>query len=64
MKHTTISFSQRESRLQRENNITTKSTKDTTGNQIEKNFVIFVYFVVAKIYNVLQDPRLPLRASS
>ena len=29
-----------------------------------KNFVIFVYFVVDKFYNLLQEPNLPLRASS
>ena len=45
-------------------NITTKGTKDTKGNQIENNFVIFVYFVVDKFYSVLQYPKLPLRASS
>jgi len=33
-------------------NITTKSTKDTEGNLIEKNFVIFVYFVVDKYYHM------------
>ena len=27
-----------------------------------KNFVIFVYFVVDKFYNLLQEPSLPLRA--
>ncbi len=44
-------------------NITTKSTKDTKYNQINKNFVIFVYFVVDKFYIVLQEPSLPLRGS-
>jgi len=40
------------------------TTKDTKGNQLENNFVIFVYFVVDKFYRVLQYPKLPLRASS
>ncbi len=41
-----------------------RETTDTKWNLILKFFVIFVYFVVNKFYNVLQDPRLPLRASS
>jgi hypothetical protein len=45
-------------------NFTTKGTKDTKGIQIEKNFVIFEYFVVDKFYNMLREPSLPLRASS
>ncbi len=42
-------------------NITTKGTKDTKGNQLENNFV---YFVVDKFCSVLQYPKLPLKASS
>ncbi len=58
-------FSEKEGSLEKEKNITTKSTKDTKGNKIEKNFVIFVYFVVDEIYNVslaleLQDCRKQL----
>ena len=34
----------------------------TKGNQIDKLFVIFVCFVVDKLYNVLVEPRLPLRS--
>ncbi len=41
-----------------------RETADTKWDLILKFFVIFVYFVVNKFYNVLQDPRLPLRASS
>ncbi len=42
-------------------NITTKNTKDTKGNQVIKNFVIFVYFVVNKFYSVLKELSLPLK---
>ncbi len=45
-------------------NITTKGRKNTMGNQIENNFVIFVYFEVDKFYSVLQYPNLPLRSWS
>ncbi len=41
-----------------------RETTDTKWNLILKFFVIFLYFVVNKFYNVLPDPRLPLRASS
>ncbi len=34
------------------------------GNQIENNFVIFVYFEVDKFYSVLQYSNLPLRSWS
>ena len=44
----------------REINVTTKSTKDTKGNQIEKSFVIFVCFVVDKHYPNLEEKTGPL----
>jgi hypothetical protein len=34
-------------------NITTKSTKDTKGNEIVKFFVIFVCFEVGKYYDMV-----------
>ena len=57
-------LTERQQLMAREN-ITTKSTKDTKWNQIENNFVIFVYFVVDEIYNVslaseFQDSRKQL----
>ncbi len=46
---------------QKVENITTKSTMDTKLYYIVKPFVIFVYFVVDKIYIALQRPSLPPR---
>ncbi|MCZ6908145.1 MAG: hypothetical protein O7G28_12730 [Deltaproteobacteria bacterium] len=48
-------FSQGESRIERERDITTKSTKGTKWNFIVKFFLISVYFVVGKYYNLSME---------
>ncbi len=50
-----LKFSQGESRIKRERDITTKSTKGTKWNFIVKFFVLSVYFVVGKYYNLSME---------